>query len=116
MLCCKLYAQVQRALQLRIEEHARYLQKIFEEQQKAGSALIPSQNLLTVTSLSKDSKVPPSSPSTSLLDESKADSPSSVPSKSKGNDEPNTESNGSRKRICLKNKPERTSDDEDPVQ
>ncbi|KAL5747054.1 hypothetical protein ACOSQ2_024351 [Xanthoceras sorbifolium] len=106
--------EVQRALQLRIEEHARYLQKILEEQQKAGSALIPPQSLSTVTSLSKDSEVQPPSPSASALDDSKADSSSSLPSKHKPIHNSDSKPEACPKRICLEHKPESSS--EDPVQ
>ena len=123
VVVCIFYAQVQRALQLRIEEHARYLQKILEEQQKAGSALIPPQSLSSVTSLSKDSEseVQPTSPSASALDEFKTDtSSSSLPSKHKANHDSDSKPDACSKRIRLEDNPETTSDDallvENPVQ
>ncbi|TXG74492.1 hypothetical protein EZV62_003071 [Acer yangbiense] len=118
----RMQMEVQRALQLRIEEHARYLQKILEEQQKAGSALIPPQSLSSVTSLSKDSEseVQPTSPSASALDEFKTDSSSSLPSKHKANHDSDSKPDACSKRIRLEDKPETTSDDallvENPVQ
>lgn len=128
---CILIAQVQRALQLRIEEHARYLQKILAEQQKAGSAMIlpQAQSLSTSSNGSKDSEQQPS-PSvlvtvSAILSpeqpaESKTESSStSLLSKHKATDSRESAPDACLKRIRLENKPEIASDEavvENPVQ
>lgn len=114
-------AQLQRMLQLRIEEQARYLQKILEEQQKAGSALNPTLSLSAPTDPpSQNSELQqPSSPSAvvsaSQHSESKTESSSasSLPSKHKANgvgvNECKTESR--LKRFRFEDKPESAIDE-----
>lgn len=51
--------QVQRVLQLRIEEHAKYLEKMLEDQRKAGR-LICSSSSQTLLSPSDDDSIPDS--------------------------------------------------------
>ena len=102
---------------------ARYLQKILEEQQKAGSALIPSLSLSTLTDPSQNSELQPSSPSTiappSQSSESKTESSSSLPSKHKAPDVDDCKPESSPKRVRIEEKPESSKDEamvENPVQ
>ncbi|XP_022723392.1 myb family transcription factor PHL6 [Durio zibethinus] len=112
--------ELQRSLQLRIEEHARYLQKILEEQQKAGSALIPSLSLSTLTDPNQNSELQPSSPSAiaspSHPSESKTESSSSLPSKHKAPDVDDCKPESSPKRPRIEDKPESSIDEEAVVE
>ncbi|XP_007023582.2 PREDICTED: myb family transcription factor PHL6 [Theobroma cacao] len=115
--------ELQRSLQLRIEEHARYLQKILEEQQKAGSALLPSLSMSTPTDPSQNSELQPSSSSAiaspTQPSESKTELSSSLPSKHKAPEVNDCEPESSAKKLCTENKPESAADEavvENPVQ
>lgn len=103
---------MQRALQLRIEEHARYLQKILEEQQKAGCALVP-QTLSSPTDSHNGSELQLSSPSVDALPseppESKTESSSPLLSKHKADEISNLKPEASPKRLRLEDKPDETA-------
>ncbi|GLT38212.1 hypothetical protein SLA2020_124760 [Shorea laevis] len=110
--------ELQRALQLRIEEHARYLQKILEEQQKAGCALVP-QTMSSLTDSHNDSELRHPSPSVdaspSEPPDSKTESSSPLLSKHKADEISNSKSEPSPKRLRLEDKPDETTV-ENPVQ
>ncbi|CAK9146145.1 unnamed protein product [Ilex paraguariensis] len=107
--------EVQRVLQLRIEEHARYLQKILEEQQKAGSALISPEKLSWLTSSLQDSERHPASPSAcassspSQPAKSNADSLLALPLKHRVTDGSDSEQQSCQKKVRLEAKLESAS-------
>lgn len=104
--CFYISAQVQRALQLRIEEHARYLQKILDEQQKAGITWVSPQNLSSKTDPCHGPELRPSSSSPPHAAESKTEASSPLASKHKATDISDSNSQLCSKRIRLEEKEE----------
>lgn len=100
-----IFLQVQRTLQLRIEEHARYLEKMLNEQQKAGSALLSPLSLATVTNACPEVELQPLSQPA----ESKTDSSAQPSSKHKVSDTSNPEQQESQKRPRIESKPQSDS-------
>jgi hypothetical protein len=93
------------------------LQKIFEEQQKAGIALISPPTLSSLADQCQDSEMLPSSPSAGASHphphpaESKSDSSSPLSSKHKATDGNDSEPQVCSKRLCLEEKQESGSDE-----
>ncbi|KAM1461939.1 hypothetical protein ACFX1Q_046123 [Malus domestica] len=100
--------EVQRALQLRIEDHAKYLQKILENQQKAGSALLSPQVLssLTTNSIQVSEQQPSSSSCVSPPQLAESDSSSRLSLKHKATDCSDSELSAGTKRPRLEEKPD----------
>ncbi|PQP97805.1 protein PHR1-LIKE 1 [Prunus yedoensis var. nudiflora] len=100
--------EVQRALQLRIEDHAKYLQKILEEQQKAGSSLLSPQALssLTTNSIQEPEQQPSSSAGVSPTQPAESDSSSPLSQKHKATDSSDYEPPACTKKQRLEEKPD----------
>lgn len=98
--------QVQRLLQLRIEEHAKYLEKMLEEQRKAGRLISSSSSSQTVLSPSDDSI--PDSQNMSKTEASSPQPSSSTKNKASETEDKKCESPQKRRRL------ENNGESEDP--